>query len=165
MFGTSNAIPMHLVRFFIGSAAVILLLTGVAKIISALTGGDVLQTYDPVFGITYGHLLWLVGTIELIIGAVCFRGQRLRLQANLVLSLALAFLAYRIGMQWVDAPKFCSCLGTFTGILHIAPITADYAMKVVLAYLLVGSGITLFLISRQKPAAHSPEGSLTVEHQ
>jgi hypothetical protein len=160
-----NRIQTHLIRFFIGSAAIILLLTGAAKVIGAFTGGDVLQTYDPIFGITYGRLLLLVGVVEIGVGLVCLCVQNPHLATSLVLSLALGFLAYRIGMQWVDSPKFCSCLGTFTGVLHIAPVTADFAMKVVLAYLLVGSGIALFLLWKGKPVTSSSKGSLAMKLQ
>jgi hypothetical protein len=60
--------------------------------------------------------------------------------------------------MWVGWHKPCSCLGNLTDALHIPPQTADTAMKIILAYLLIGSYGNLFWLWRQckKSAAVSP---------
>jgi hypothetical protein len=40
-------------------------------------------------------------------------------------------------------------MGSLTDTLHISPVVADNIMKVVLAYLLIGSYVTLFWLWRQ----------------
>jgi hypothetical protein len=53
--------------------------------------------------------------------------------------------------------KPCSCLGNLTDALHIPPPMADTAMKIILAYLLIGSYATLFWLWRQrKKSAPAP---------
>jgi hypothetical protein len=42
--------------------------------------------------------------------------------------------------------KPCKCLGNLTDAIHIPPQTAESVMKITLAYLLVGSYVTLFYI-------------------
>lgn len=92
----------------------------------------------------------MVGAVELIIAAVCLFGKQLRLQASLVAWLATNFLVYRLSLLWVDYHKPCACLGNLTDALHISPQTADTAMKIILAYLFLGSYATLFWLWRQK---------------
>ena len=43
------------------------------------------------------------------------------------------------GLWYLGWQRPCSCLGNLTDTLHISPHVADVAMKIVLAYLLVGS--------------------------
>ena len=49
--------------------------------------------------------------------------------------------------------KPCSCLGHITDALHIPPQTADTAMKIILAYLLIGCDATLFWLWTQHKKA------------
>jgi hypothetical protein len=44
-------------------------------------------------------------------------------------------------------------LGNLTDALHISPQTGDIAMKIILAYLLIGSYATLFWLWRQRGKA------------
>jgi hypothetical protein len=64
--------------------------------------------------------------------------------------LSTSFLIYRFGLVWAGYHKPCPCLGNLTDALHIPPQTADTAMKIILAYLLIGSYATLFWLWRQK---------------
>ena len=82
---------------------------------------------------------------------------------GLVVWLATSFLVYRIGLVWVGYKKPCPCLGNLTDALHIPPQTADTAMKIILAYLLIGSYATLFWLWRQrKKTVSSSVGAASV---
>ena len=142
------------IRAFFFSSGMLLSITAIAKFVSAGGGAHILQTSDPIFFIPLHAVLWIVGLIELYIAMICFFGKRLSLQAGLVAWLATSFLLYRIGLVLVGYRKPCSCLGNLTDALHIPPQTADTAMKIILAYLLLGSYATLFWLWRQrkKPA-------------
>jgi len=48
-------------------------------------------------------------------------------------------VVYRLGLWWMHWHRPCSCLGNLTDALHISPQVADNVMKVLLAYLLIGS--------------------------
>jgi len=53
-------------------------------------------------------------------------------------------------MNWVEQ---CSCLGNLTDALHIRPETADNIMKLLLAYMLIGSyGLLIWQRSRRREA-------------
>jgi hypothetical protein len=136
-------------KAFIFSAGLLLLVTAMAKFISASGSAKILITIDPIFAISFRYVLVLVGICELVIVIVCFFGKRLGLQAGLVAWLATSFLAYRFCLVWLGYHKPCSCLGNLTDALSIPPQIADNAMKFILAYLLIGSYASLFWLWKQ----------------
>jgi hypothetical protein len=144
-------------KWFLLSAGGILLITGIAKVTSALGGAKVLQEYDPMLGITFRNLMLVAGSTELGVALVCWFGKDRRLNAGLVALLATNFLAYRIGLWLMNWKRPCTCLGNLTDALHISPSTGDLIMKVALAYLLIGS-YALFLWFLKKPQVALPAG-------
>ena len=124
---------------FVPSAAVILALTGIAKVWSAFGSVKVLAVADPIVGIPFRWLLLAVGVLELVIAGVCFFSRNQRLATLLVAWLATNFLVYRLGLWWMGWHRPCGCMGSLTNALHLSEKAADNIMKVVLAYLLIGS--------------------------
>jgi len=121
----------------------VLLLTAIAKFVSAGGSAHLLKARDPSLGIQYDHLFLIAGTCELFVAIVCLFSKHTVIKSILIAWLATLFLIYRFSLSWVSWSKPCSCLGTLTGALHISPQAADTTMKIVLAYLLVGSYATL----------------------
>ena len=141
---------MRLSRVFLLSAGFLLLTTSVAKLISSVGHAHILASEDPILTIPFRYLFWIVGTLELVVAMVCFFGKNLKMQAGLIAWIATSFLTYRLSLTWIGYHRPCSCLGNLTDALHIRPETADLAMKIVLAYLLVGSYVMLFWLWRQQ---------------
>ena len=129
--------PLHM--WFILSAGAILAITGIAKVWSGLGNSKFLAVVDPIIGIKFGTLMLVVGVAEIVIAGVCFFRKRQTLALGLVAWMSTNFVVYRLGLWWMDWKKPCSCLGNLTDALHISPQTADNIMKVLLAYLLIGS--------------------------
>jgi Methylamine utilisation protein MauE len=136
-------------KLFTATAGILLLLTGSAKFVSAFGAARILQEPDPVFSISFRLLFWDIGGIEVAVALVCLCSKRTWLSAGLVAWLATSFVVYRIGLVVVGYHRTCSCMGNLTDALHISPQTADKAMKIILAYLLVGSYATLSWLWRQ----------------
>ena len=136
--------------FFIRSSAVLFLLTAGAKLISIAGTARVLNKLDPVFLISFRHLLCVAAVAELGVAAICLFGKNRKLQAGLIAVLATNFTLYRFAIYWQGYYKTCNCLGNLTDALHIPPQAADTAMKIILAYLLIGSYATLFWLWRQR---------------
>ena len=126
-------------RRFILSAGVILAVTGIAKLWTGLGSSKFLAVVDPIIGIKFGTLMLVVGVAEIVIAGVCFFRKRQTLALGLVAWMSTNFVVYRLGLWWMDWKKPCSCLGNLTDAVHISPQLADNIMKVVLAFLLVGS--------------------------
>ena len=125
--------------WFTPSAAVILVATGIAKVWSAFGHTKLLVVADPITGIQFGHLMLMTGILELVIVSVCLFGKSQKLSLALVAWLATNFVVYRFGLWWLGWHRPCSCLGNLTDTLHVSPQVADNIMKVMLAYLLIGS--------------------------
>lgn len=141
---------MKIARLFLYSAAAVLLVAAMAKLISSTGQGKILLQADPLTGFQFGELFRIVSGIEVAVALVCFCSKRIWLSTGLVTWLATSFFAYRIGLMLVGWHKPCNCLGNFTDALHIPPQTADTAMKIILAYLLIGSYASLFWLWRQR---------------
>lgn len=140
----------QVIGLFIVSSGILLFLTAIAKLISAGGSARILQEPDPILTFKYYHVFWIVGLFELAAALICIFGKKIELQAGLVALLATNFVFYRLGLIWVGYRRPCKCFGNLTDALHIPPQTADTAMKIILAYLLIGSYATLFWLWRQK---------------
>ncbi len=131
---------------FLKTAAVLLLVTGVAKLATPLGGTRVLAVADPILGLSFGKLLPLVGAAEIAVAVACLSSRLgTRLKLGLVAWMAANFLVYRIGLWAVGWHHPCSCMGSLAGALHLSDQTADNAMRIALAYLLTGSCACLML--------------------
>jgi hypothetical protein len=137
-------------RWFQITAGAILALTGFAKIVSASGSSGILNTLDPLFGIPFRQLILLVGLLELSIAVICAVAGLQRVFLYGLAWLSTIFFIYRFELWELGWQRPCVCLGNFTDALHISPQTADTAMKIILAYLLIGSYTALFWLWRQK---------------
>jgi hypothetical protein len=141
-------------RHYVLSAGAILILTGAAKVWSGLGNSKLLAVIDPIVGIKFGQLMLMVGLAEVAIALVCFFSKRKTLALGLVAWLSTNFVVYRLGLWWMHWHRPCGCLGNLTDALHISPQTADNIMKVVLAYLLIGSyGLLIWQWKSSRPPA------------
>lgn len=131
-------------RLFLYSAGALLLLTGVAKLISGSGHSRILLEHDPVTGLRFRDLFLAAGTMEIIIAVVCLLSKRVWFSVGLLAWLSTNFVVYRIGLSQTGYFKPCSCLGNLTDALHIPSHTVDITMKIILCYLLVGSYATFF---------------------
>lgn len=148
------SLSKKIIRIFLFSAGALLLLTATAKCVSATGSSKILQNDDPIFGIPFRAMFWTAGGIEAAIALFCLFAKNLVIPASLVSWLSTTFVIYRIGLVSVGYHKPCPCLGNLTDALHIPPQTADTGMKIILAYLLIGSyGSLLWLWTQHRRAA------------
>jgi hypothetical protein len=140
----------RILNIFFLCSGVFLLITGVAKLVSADGNARILQNIDPILNLRFQEIFWIVGGLECGLAFICFLNKQILLRALLIASLASSFLVYRFGLWWVDYHRPCPCLGNLTDALHISPQIANTAMKIILAYLLIGSYGTLLWLWRQK---------------
>jgi hypothetical protein len=72
------------IRYFLRSSGIILLLTGLAKLLSSMGKNGILETQDPILYMSFRHLFWLAGGIEIIIGTICLLNLQSSMQVSLV---------------------------------------------------------------------------------
>ncbi|HXI70046.1 MAG TPA: MauE/DoxX family redox-associated membrane protein [Verrucomicrobiae bacterium] len=130
---------MRFIRPFLIIAGVLLLVTALAKLISSTGNARILREIDPILSVSFQKVSWIVGVLELVVSLICLFGKRVNLQTVLVAWLATSFVIYRLGLLWIGYHKPCSCMGNLTDALHLSPQTTSTAMKIILAYLLIGS--------------------------
>jgi len=145
---------MNWAKYFARSSGFLLLMTGIAKLISAGGSAPVLKYLDPVFRLSFREIFIIVGIIEVLIALVCILSRQVQLCCKLVAWMASNFLLYRFCLLWVGYVKPCNCLGSLTASIHLSERTADYLMKFILTYLLFGS--YSFLFSLRKKAIQPP---------
>jgi hypothetical protein len=116
----------------------------VSKLVSSLGDASLLQVSDPIFKLPFRYVLIGAAVAELIVAIICFFSDRIVLKAGLIAFLATNFSVYRLGLWLIGYHGHCLCLGNLTDAIHLSPHAADIIMKVILAYLLIGSYITLF---------------------
>src|SRR5690349_22405681 len=101
------------VKWFVISGGLILAITGAAKIVSAFGHAKLLYYNDPITEIRFRDLMWLVGSLEVVVAGVCLFTKKNMLSVLLLASLSTNFLLYRIGLWWKNW-EHCSCLGNLT---------------------------------------------------
>ena len=132
-------------------------ITGAAKVYSSFGTAKVLAMADPIAGISFRDLLLAVGIVELLIARLCVLGGNPKLATAMVAGLGTSFLVYRVGLWFIGWHRPCGCMGSLTDMLHISPRAADNIMKVLLAYLLVGSyAIVLWQWRRERATRGAP---------
>jgi hypothetical protein len=136
------------IRGFILCAGAILLLAGIAKLASASGTAQILDSADPIFPISFRHLMLSVGLLELAICAFCFLGRETKPTLLAVAWLASNFLLYRASLRLMGWSQPCTCLGALTDAIHIRATTANTVALALAVYLLLGS-VTCLLASPQ----------------
>lgn len=152
-----------LLRIFFLLAGFILLIAASGKIGSANGHAPILRNLDPVFAVPFREVLFFVATLEIAVAMFCFFSRRPGLKAGLIAWLATGMVVYRLGLIWIGYSKPCSCMGNITDALHIPPQVADNIVKIILAYLLIGSYATLFWLWRQNKWSVSGSSEVEVE--
>jgi hypothetical protein len=147
-------------RFFLNSAAVLLLITAAAKLVSSFGDDGVLHTEAPLTGMSFRSVFRLVAMAETVVALVCLFSRRPPASGALLAWLATNFLGYRLGLRYGGYHGPCGCLGSLTSALHIPAHGADLAMILILLYMLAGS--YALLVSRYFGArrAFSPAGPI-----
>jgi hypothetical protein len=98
----------------------------------------------------------VAAVVELGVAVICLFSKNQKVQAGLIALLASNFLLYRFGLYWQGYHNICPCLGSLTDSLHIPPENADIVLKIILAYLLIGSYTSLlWLLWQYKKGIYS----------
>ncbi len=146
--------------FVLISTGVILGLTGLAKLWSALGPARALLALDPLLGISYKHLLAGAAVAEIIVATIRFFGRSLEAAVRLVAYLCTNFMLYRIGLWWIGWKQPCGCMGSLTDALHIRLQTADRIALVLLLYMLATSYALRFM--HWKSGRNAPESATAI---
>src|SRR4051794_18635196 len=97
-----------IINYFSYSAAILLLATASAKLISSAGGAKFLNANDPILSLSFRNVFWLVGLLELAVALTCLMGRALPLKVTLIAWLASSFGLYRLGLLALHYHRPCS---------------------------------------------------------
>lgn len=123
---------------FFWSSGTLLLLTGCAKLWSAMGTERILAIEDELLLISNRELMIAVGLLELVVACIVLRGREPVFSAALLFWLSGNFALYRLGMMFTVS-TICPCLGTLYAKLGLTPGVFDVLLKGIVVYFCVGS--------------------------
>lgn len=150
----------RMARVFLSSCGFLLVMTAAAKLWSVTGGDPALMDFDPILGLKQSELYVFTSAVELGVAWRCFWDDRLRQPAAQVLWLSGIFVLYRLGRLWFGDTRPCGCLGVLPGRFGLPPDVVDTIMKILLGYLLMGSGTVLMLLRDPKPVHSNREAAV-----
>ena len=126
-----------LVRFLLSTAASILIVTGLIKVLSLFGSAGMLAVRDPVFGISFGILMTLVGLTEIAVGTLVLFCRNGLVASGLVLWIGIEFVAYRFFSAELRPGSYCPCLGSLGEFLGLSQAQATHAALLICIILLI----------------------------
>ncbi len=124
-------------RFFLSTAASILIITGLIKVLSLFGSAGMLAVKDPVFGISFGILMPLVGVTEIAVGTLVLFCRNGLVASVLILWMSIEFVAYRFFSAELRPGSYCPCLGSLGEYLGLSQAQATHAALRFCIFLLI----------------------------
>lgn len=140
---------MQTASYFLWSSALLLLVTGVAKLYSLTGTSRFLAATDPVFHLSNREVMLLVGLLELVVAIYLVLGRDTIRRAAVLLWLGANFLGYRAAGEFLQA-KLCPCLGTISSHVPLTQAQLDRILGLMVAYFLAGSTWILYKTLRSR---------------
>jgi hypothetical protein len=138
---------------------ILLFLAGMAKLLSLSGQSQVLQSHDPVFGISNRSLFLYVGMLEIGLATGLFMLRQSGRPVSLPLALVgMTFLAYKGTLMYTGFTGYCACLGSLTESLGIDQGVASTALLVV-AFLIAATGNLGMILDRRRVYDSQPADS------
>jgi hypothetical protein len=128
---------------FIFGAAMILCVTGIAKLLSAFFANEILLNQDHVlFPMTNKSVYFWVGICEFIGTVYLLNEKSMAPRFFFLVSLGTLFGAYRAGLFWIGE-KSCGCLGSMADWMSLPEWAVNASMNLAVAYLTLGGAYFL----------------------
>jgi len=142
-------------NWFATSAGGILALYGTACLLGAFGKSRLMDIiHDPLFGISFRYLVLLAGIVGLTMAFVCLFTNKKTLSLIVIAWLTTNFVAYRVGLWTMGWHHPYAWLSDMMEGLDISPLMADGIMTLVLAYMIIGSVVMLWVGKNGRLAPH-----------
>lgn len=124
-------------RFLLSTAATVLIITGFIKVLSLFGSVGMLAVKDPVFGISFGILMPLVGVTEIAVGTLVLFCRNGLVASGLILWMSIEFVVYRFFSAELRPGSYCPCLGSLGEFLGLSQAQATHAALLICIILLI----------------------------
>lgn len=135
---------------FIRSAQAILLLTAIVKLVTVMTGGELLHNADPVLLVPLGWVLTLSAAGEGLVVGLTLLAKEVRDRLTWVGIACCGFGGYRIALQLFPASRPCPCLDDLSHWMGISDHTAQRLVTGLFLYLLLGTLTAMVALGRSR---------------
>lgn len=126
------------VRLLLKSAALILVATSFAKIVSVFGDSKYLDAGNPLFPeVSNRRAMVFVAFVELFVAWILFFSQRVQSRLCALSWLVCSFAGYRVGLFILDYSGPCTCLGNAFAVFGFRPEGEQMLTRLLLAYLIV----------------------------
>lgn len=136
-------------KLYFVSIAVLLLVTAVAKLFSATGSSKILEMSDPIFLVSYGHLMYGVAIMEMLVAAYSYLGRSDLLRALVILWMSTNFMLYRFGMQMLNI-RLCPCVGTLGDRIGLTTSQTQGILTALVVYMIIGSATIIYRICAEQ---------------
>ncbi len=109
-----------MLNFFERLTAGLLLLVGLAKLITLVSGLPLLHANDPVLNVSNKLLFSIAGGMELFTAFYIICGKSITAKSFLCMALIIGIASYRISWVAAGQPAVCPCLGAVNDLLHLS---------------------------------------------
>jgi hypothetical protein len=141
---------MKLLKPFISSAGVILLVAALVRFVIAAGSAQSLALPEPMLGIPLRYAMLMVGAFELVVALICLFGKQIGLQIGWLAWLATNYIVFWIGLLTMHIHPQATYIGSLTDPLRLFHGTTGYVLQFIPFCLVLGSyaAATWFLFSR-----------------
>lgn len=137
-------------QIYFDSAATLLLLTSLMKLLSVIAHPRILLAPDPLLRIKLVWLMLIEAVIEIAVAAFLVSSADRRLRLLAVFWLGAVFCGYHVSLAILEPHAYCPCLGTLYGKFGVSARSADTAAKFLAAWFFLGP-IALWLWTHLGP--------------
>ncbi|MEK7684280.1 MAG: MauE/DoxX family redox-associated membrane protein [Verrucomicrobiota bacterium] len=134
-----------LVASLLAAAATVLLLTGAAKIMTVMGGGEVLAQLDPLLQVRNQWLIPVLGIAEILVGAFLLGSRRPLLAGGITIVLGTEFLLYKVFVGLASPGAPCPCLGSIGELFGFSQIEVNN-LTTILSVGLVALGVAVVVL-------------------
>src|SRR4051812_28292912 len=98
--------------FFVKSSAILLAITGMAKLISVMGHTLALSSSEPITGFSYRTVFGVAGLVEVMLALYTLGSERPKNALVALAMISAIFVIYRVGLKCIGWDGPCSCLGS-----------------------------------------------------
>lgn len=132
-------------EWFFLSSAYLLLITGVAKVVSAFGKVAILSFRNPILLLTHREVFLIVGSLEILIAGYLLFGSNSLLKTLTISTAGWSFLLYRFALLHPDTGSPCPCLGTLHEILPVSQDVINTLLFLIAIYMFAGAVVFFVL--------------------
>jgi len=124
---------------FLKLAECVLIVTCLAKLLSAFGAADALTLPDVLFGWENRWVMLLAAFVEAFVVGILLSKLAPLMKLGSILWLSLNFAVYRICLWLIGVTTPCPCIGSTYGLIGLDSVTLDRVMGAMVLALLAGS--------------------------